>query len=631
MLPAPTLQSTAARFIPGARLFPALVFLACALVTGIVVFQQRAAEDDEALANFSENSRRLTREIELRLASLTQLASGAAGLLGGGASLSREGWTSYIAGLQTIGYGSGFQGLGVAFRVAAAAREDFVARVRKTEVPGFRIWARAGALPPADALFPVTYLVPGSAVNQRTLGLDLGSLPASAAPITLARDRGEPSVSGPLQAGLESEATRPVLYLFAPFYKGARPATLLARREAFAGVALVALNAERLLQPLLEQEGALGIALRLTDLEQGSAIFDSRPEFDRRRSQFVMSAKLTPGGRSWQLDFAATPQLAATVKHRNSLLVGLVGAFGTLLLTGIAYHITTLRRSAEQRAREMTAELRASEDELLRHRDHLAELVAERTADLLAAKNAAERAYRIKSEFLANMSHELRTPLHAILSFARLGQDRPGGADEKAQRYFSRIVDAGERLLVLVSDLLDLSKIEAGKMLLDFQPCDLVRLLREVSAEFEALAEERKVHWRLPAAGARAPASVDALRFSQVLRNVLSNAMKFSPDGGVIEVLVAEATMVLGRRAADRTAPVAAWRIEVVDEGMGIPEDELETVFDSFVQSSTTRTGAGGTGLGLTICREIVAAHRGRIAARNREEGGAVFEILVPR
>ncbi|OHC65051.1 MAG: hypothetical protein A3H93_01480 [Rhodocyclales bacterium RIFCSPLOWO2_02_FULL_63_24] len=609
-----------------------MVFIVCGLVTGVVVSQQRAAEDAEAFASFSQNAQRLTRDVELRLASLTQLASGAAGLLGWGASLSREGWTSYIGGLQTIGFGSGFQGLGVAFRVAPAASERFVAAIRKVDVPNFRIWDRAATRRLDDELFPVTYLVPASASNERVVGFDLGSTAASAAPIMLARDRGEPGVSGPMRDGLASDATLPALYLFAPFYKGARPATILARREAFGGVVLVALNPERLLQPLLEQGGARGVVLRVTDMTQGTVVFDSRPGLDHFRSRLAMRAKLTPGGRVWQLDFAATPELAATVKHRNSLLVGLVGAFGTLLFTGIAYHITTLRRSAEQRAREMTAELRASEDELMRHRDHLAELVAERTADLLAAKNAAERAYRIKSDFLANMSHELRTPLHAILSFARLGLDQLGGrGDEKAQRYFARVVEAGERLLALVSDLLDLSKIEAGKMPVDLQPCDLMQLLREVAAEFEALAEERELHWHLPSAGLPAVATIDALRFSQVLRNVMSNAMKFSPDGGVIEVLVSETTMVLGRRAADRSTSVAAWRIEVIDEGVGIPEDELETVFDSFVQSSKTRTGAGGTGLGLTICREIVAAHRGRISARNRAEGGAVFEILVPR
>jgi PAS domain S-box-containing protein len=749
VLPAPTIQPGNARFLLSARIFPALVFLVCVLLTAFAVSKMRESEDDEAFANFSQDSRRLARDVELRLANLTQLASTGAGLLNSGQFLGREGWATYIAGLQTTGHGSGFQGLGVAFRVTPATALEFVARVRKEEAPSFHIWEREGGQLPRDELLPVTYLVPASAVNERAIGLDLGSDPVFASAIMLARDRGEPSFSGMARAGAEGDPETRGLFLFAPFYKGGRPGGINARRESFAGVVLIALSAERLLQPLVEQDGTRGIALRVTDLEQEQVIFDSHPGLDYFGSRFGLRYKATLGGRNWQLDFAAMPELVAAVSHRNSLLVGVVGALGALLLTGIVYHLATLRQRAEALAEEATAGLRKSEErfrrlaalssdwyweqgtdlrfrplaggdagneilsdivgkyrwelpiemteqqwaehkamlaahqsfadlqyrvltatgeyrwvsisgepildadgqfdgyrgvgkditarktieeELGRHRDHLADLVEERTADLLAAKNAAEQAYRVKSEFLANMSHELRTPLHAILSFARLGQERPPAqADEKTQRYFSRIVDAGERLLALVDNLLDLSKIEAGKMLLDPEPGDLVRMLRDVAAEFEALAEERRLRWQLPAAEIHAPARVDPMRFSQVLRNVLSNAMKFSPDGGVIRIVVEEAMMALGRRAADLETPVAAWRILVTDEGIGIPEDELETVFDSFVQSSKTRTGAGGTGLGLTICREIVAAHRGSISARNSPEGGAVFEILVPR
>lgn len=312
------------------------------------------------------------------------------------------------------------------------------------------------------------------------------------------------------------------------------------------------------------------------------------------------------------------------------------GYYLVLFVMSISWPLVVLRKAllvsrSVIGAIESGERLRDGEAELLRHRNHLADIVAERTAELLAAKDAAEQAYRIKSEFLANVSHELRTPLHSVLSFARLGQEKSDGQPgEKTHRYFSRIVGAGERLLAMVSNLLDLSKIEAGKLLIDPQSCDLLVLVRDVVGELEALAAERKLQWHLPSAEARAVATVDPVRFSQVLRNVLSNAMKFSAEGGNIRVLVEETTMTLGRRTDDPVIPVAAWRISVIDEGIGIPEEELETVFDSFVQSSKTRTGAGGTGLGLTISREIVGAHRGSISARNRPEGGAIFEILVP-
>jgi signal transduction histidine kinase len=153
----------------------------------------------------------------------------------------------------------------------------------------------------------------------------------------------------------------------------------------------------------------------------------------------------------------------------------------------------------------------------------------------------------------------------------------------------------------------------------------------------------------LPPPGAEIMANIDPIRFGQVIHNLLSNAIKFSRPDGTIQIDITEATMTQGRRANDPVIQVPAWRIAVIDEGVGIPEAELDAVFDKFVQSSKTTTGAGGTGLGLSISKEIIEAHRGQIRAYNRNEmhgdmrdndvahldqdgsGGAVFEILIPR
>ncbi|HEX8962025.1 MAG TPA: ATP-binding protein [Rhodocyclaceae bacterium] len=281
-------------------------------------------------------------------------------------------------------------------------------------------------------------------------------------------------------------------------------------------------------------------------------------------------------------------------------------------------------------SRDITAQKRL-EAELRGHRDNLKALVEAQTADLVKAKEAAEQASFSKSEFLANMSHELRTPMHGILSFAQLGYTKALSAPaEKLRDYFDRIVKSGERLLDLVNNLLDLSKLEAGKMPIEAGSVDLAGLAREVARDYEALVESRRQRLEIAASDCDTVVCGDATRLCQIVRNLVSNAIKFTPEGGSIRIEFAPDELPTGRRAEDHGL-VAALRMTVADDGIGIPEAEIGNVFDKFFQSSKTRTGAGGTGLGLAICEEIVRNHRGTIRARNRHPGGAAFDVVLPR
>ncbi|MGD8571411.1 MAG: hybrid sensor histidine kinase/response regulator [Gammaproteobacteria bacterium] len=248
-------------------------------------------------------------------------------------------------------------------------------------------------------------------------------------------------------------------------------------------------------------------------------------------------------------------------------------------------------------------------------------------SNLIRAKQAADKANRSKTEFLANMSHELRTPMHAILSFASMGGEKVGQApEEKLQRYFSRIEESGKRLLVMLNDLLDLSKLEAGKMNFIVAEGDLSSIVDKVVGEFQALLNEYQLRLLIEPSAVSTNACFDADRMFQVVSNLISNAVKFSSHNGVITVTFNDDTLVQpdGRE-------IEALRLSVSDQGIGIPQDELESVFDKFVQSSETNTGAGGTGLGLAICKQIIEQHGGRIYAENNDDVGTSFHLIVPR
>jgi signal transduction histidine kinase/CheY-like chemotaxis protein len=242
--------------------------------------------------------------------------------------------------------------------------------------------------------------------------------------------------------------------------------------------------------------------------------------------------------------------------------------------------------------------------------------LCETLEDLMEARDAANAANIAKSQFLANMSHEIRTPLNGVLAMAEV-MDRDDLSGAQRER-LTVVRQSGEQLLAVLNDVLDLSKIEAGKLELVDQDFDIERVAQSVRDGFSALAQEKGLEFEVEVApGAHGAWRGDADRLRQIFGNLVANAVKFTPSGSVI--------------ARFETADTGGLRLSVTDTGIGIARDKILTLFEKFTQadSSTTRQ-YGGTGLGLAICRELSQLMGGQISVMSDEGQGSTFIVELP-
>jgi signal transduction histidine kinase/CheY-like chemotaxis protein len=233
------------------------------------------------------------------------------------------------------------------------------------------------------------------------------------------------------------------------------------------------------------------------------------------------------------------------------------------------------------------------------------------------ARKATE-ASRAKSDFLANMSHEIRTPMNAIAGFAEVLAD--GDLDDEQKGYVTIIKDSANSLLHTINDILDISKIEAGKLDIEISSCRLNRLLNSIESMMRPQAEESGLEFQV-VRGESVPPRIqtDSLRLRQCLVNLVANAIKFTKKGGVyINVYVQE------------DGGKAYVRFDVKDTGIGIAAEAQSAVFESFVQAEGTYRGFGGTGLGLTITRELARLLGGKLTLISKPGKGSVFSIAIP-
>jgi signal transduction histidine kinase len=240
--------------------------------------------------------------------------------------------------------------------------------------------------------------------------------------------------------------------------------------------------------------------------------------------------------------------------------------------------------------------------------------------DLEVEKRNAQDASRMKSEFLSNMSHELRTPLNAIMGFAQLlAHGKVGAVSPEQREFLGDILTSSDHLLQLINGVLDLAKVDAGKMEFHPEPIDLTRLVDEVRNILRAMSESKHIHIDTDLDPRGMDLELDPTKLKQVLYNFLSNALKFTADHGRVVVRV---------RPEDATT----FRLEVSDSGIGIRPEDVEKLFSEFRQlDSSAAKRYQGTGLGLALTRRIVEAQGGHTGVQSSLGKGSTFFAVLPR
>ena len=505
-----------------------------------------------------------------------------AGLFDANGEVSRQQFKAFVE--RPLARQPELQALAWDARVAGPERPQWEARARAEGFPNFVFTEEQaeGVRIPAkvrDEYFPVFY-VESLLKNVQAHGFDVGSEPRRRAALEQAWTTGLPTATVPIRLAQESGSQRGFV-VFYPLYRGP-VATAEERRSSLQGFATAVFRIGDLVELSLQGMGENGVALTIQDQANGETIY--RQEAPRLAGRPAWQSTVEVAGRRWALRFEPTTAFRGP---RSDALTWIVPAAG-MIITGLlaAYLWSSARQSARLRA----------------------EVAVRKQAEA-----GAEAANRAKSEFLANMSHEIRTPMNAILGYSQI-LARDTALPRFHRDAVATILSSGGHLLHLIDEILDLSKIDAGRMEVTATDFDLAGLLDELVGMVQPASEEKHLGLRREGPPGLTMLHGDEGKLRQVLLNLLANAVKFTDEGRV----------TLRARPGERDA----WHFEVEDTGVGISMDAREKIFEPFQQGAGSRE-QGGTGLGLAIARRQVELMGGQLGVRPAPGHGSCFHFSL--
>lgn len=568
---------------------PYAILAVALLLTGLATHYVAETTESRERFNFERTAESIEVHLQARMATYIALLRGTRGLFVASDGVDEAAFSRYFGELRLTTQFKGALGIGFARVVRPEERDKIVAERRAEGAPNFTIWQET----PGVEEGVVYYLQPENRINTAALGYNMYADEIRRQAMLTARDTGSPTLSRPVTLAVELEGKmQPGFLIYFPVYESDQdPRTLQGRREKLLGYIFSSFRASDLLRSIASPRQTRDVSYAIYDggaTRPEDLLFESADfaESQETAGHFRTLSYVSVARHTWTIEFISTETFDQQSDQHFAPLTAYAGALVALLMFAATLSLARARMQAEEVAEELDI-----------------------------SREEAQTANRLKDEFLATVSHELRTPLNAISGWTQLLlEEDVSGETRKGLGVIHRNTHA---LASLVDELLDVSRIISGRLRLQVEPTDLVKVVESAMETVQPAADARKI-WIETSFPGSAPLLGDASRLQQVAWNLLSNSIKFSPVGSQLSVAI--------------TVAKAELELCVTDFGKGIAPDFVAHVFSPFRQADSGSTRQqGGLGLGLAIVKRLVELHGGTVSVASDGDGkGATFRVKLP-
>ena len=609
-----------------------LIFIVGLFLTFAITNYVRQEEESQEQKEFVQVCNEIKSKIINRINIQTEFLISGSSLFEASQSVTREEWKRFnkfsVGNVKFIGV----QGLGFSTLIKKEQLKNHVSAIQKEGFPKYKVFPSGLR----NSYTSIIYLEPFSGRNTVGFGYDMFSDPVRRKAMEISRDRNEPALSGKVFLRMEtSKDTQAGTLMYVPVYKNEPINTIADRRKAIVGWVFCAFRMDDLMEStlgsrFLNSQNNIHLQIYEDDIIVPKALlFDSHKNKIDSKKVTKIRTRILPvvfNNKKWTLVLSQSSE-STFFFSTQVLLISIGGMIISVLLSALSYTVLITKKRAKTIAERLSLDLLIKNQEYERMNKSLnknykrliasKEKLKETNVELEKAKVKAEESDKLKSAFLANMSHEIRTPMNGIMGFAELLKSGNLSPEEN-KNYIEIIQKSGTRLLSIINDIVDISKIEAGQMKVSYSTTNVDEQMQYIHTFFEHEAQDKGIQLilRKSSDDEQTIISTDREKLYAILINLVKNAIKYTVKG----------TIEFGYEKRDN-------QIEffVKDTGIGISKDRQKAVFERFIQADfNDKMARQGAGLGLAIAKAYVELLGGKIWVESEIGKGSEFYFSIP-